>query len=100
MTSLVQPAYHTRLGNARLEPVVPRVVRPARSLVSRLMVALGAWSRRMAEERADAQYLAAAMDDPRLMADLRRALDEGDPALAAPARATIARYRRAETRIA
>ncbi len=65
----------------------------ARKLALRLVSALDAWSQRVAQKRADARYLAAAMEDPRIMADLQRALDEGDEALAAPARAAMARYR-------
>lgn len=99
MSSLVRPAYQWHLGNARRGPVAPHAAQSSqRSAASRLVSALKAWSQRMARERADARYLAAAMDDPRLMADLRRALDEGDPALAVPARAAMARYRRAEMR--
>lgn len=65
----------------------------ARKLALRLVSALDVWSQRVAQRRADARYLAAAMEDPRVMADLQRALDEGDEALAAPARAAMARYR-------
>ena len=64
----------------------------ARKLALRTVAALDAWSQRVARQRADARYLAVAMEDPRIMADLQRALDQGDQALAAPARAAMARY--------
>ncbi|MGH8819894.1 MAG: hypothetical protein ACREWJ_01185 [Rhodoferax sp.] len=64
----------------------------ARRLALRTVAALDAWSQRVARARADARYLAVAMDDPRIMADLQRALDEGEQSLAAPERATLARY--------
>ena len=63
----------------------------ARKLAVRAVAALDAWSQHVAEEHADTRYLAAAMEDPRIMADLRRALDDGDLTLTAPARAEIAR---------
>ena len=64
----------------------------ARSLALRLVRSLDAWSQRVARARADARYMASAMEDPRVMADLQRALDAGDETQAAPARAAMARY--------
>jgi hypothetical protein len=65
----------------------------ARKLAVRTVAALDAWSQRVARQRADARFLAAAMNDPRIMADLQRALDRGDQLMATPARETLARYR-------
>lgn len=90
MTSLVQSAYHAHLGGARNESAARQS--GAKGFTAMLRAALGAWSQRMARQRADARLLAAAMEDPRVMADLQRAVDEADPALAASARASIARY--------
>ncbi len=67
----------------------------ARKLAVRAVAVLNAWSQHVAEDRADTRYLAAAMEDPRIMADLQRTLDKGDrgdPALSAHARARMARY--------
>ncbi len=64
----------------------------ARKLAVRAVAALDAWSQHVAEERADARYLASAMEDPSIMADLQRTLDKGDPELSARARAKMARY--------
>ena len=64
----------------------------ARKVALRMVAALDAWSQHMTEERADARYLASAMEDPSIMADLQRTLDNGDPELSARARAKMARY--------
>ncbi|TAM39207.1 MAG: hypothetical protein EPN61_12655 [Burkholderiaceae bacterium] len=48
----------------------------ARKLAVRAVAGLDAWSQRVALARADARYLALAKEDPRIMADLQRALDQ------------------------
>ncbi|MEO6972030.1 MAG: hypothetical protein ABI135_01215 [Rhodoferax sp.] len=48
----------------------------ARKLAVRTVAGLDAWSQRVALAHADARYLALAKDDPRIMADLQRALDQ------------------------
>lgn len=90
MTSLVQSAYQVHLGSTRRESVARKG--STKGFTAMLKAALGTWSQRVARQRADARFLAAAMEDPRVMADLQRAMDEADPALAASARAGIARY--------
>ena len=65
----------------------------ARKLAVRAVAALDTWSQHVAEDHADARYLASAMEDPRVLADLQRTLDEGDLELSALARAKMARYR-------
>ena len=46
----------------------------ARKLASRVVARLDAWSYRVARARADARFLEAAQNDPRVMADLRTAV--------------------------
>ena len=65
----------------------------ARKLAVRAVAALDAWSQHVAEDHADTRYLAAAMEDPRIMADLQHTLDKGDPDLSARGRAKMARYK-------
>lgn len=65
----------------------------ARNLAARTVAALDAWSRTLAEARADIRMWEAARTDPRVMSDLRVAMarqevaaDEAPAAVAAPAR--------------
>ena len=54
----------------------------ARRLASRVVARLDAWSYRVARARADARFLEAAQNDPRIMADLQAALSrqgDGEP---------------------
>ncbi len=67
----------------------------ARSLAQRMVVGLNAWSRRVAQSRADARLWEIARTDPRVMADLQAALsrstDEADQATAAAFNTRLAR---------
>lgn len=55
-----------------------------RRLASRMMVGLDAWSQRVAKARADARFLEAARNDPRVMAELQAALSRQDVEVALP----------------
>lgn len=67
----------------------------ARSLAQRMVAGLNAWSRRVAQSRADARLWEIARTDPRVMADLQAALsrstDEADQASALALKARLAR---------
>ena len=67
----------------------------ARSLAQRMVAGLNAWSRRVAQSRADARLWEIARTDPRIMADLQAALSRGtdaaDQAIAATFTTRLAR---------
>jgi len=69
----------------------------ARNAAARVKAGLDAWSRSLAEARADQRLWQAAKNDPRVMADLQMALQRAsDAELAAPV-APVAKAERAES---
>lgn len=59
----------------------------ARRLAARTIAGLDAWSQRVARARADARFLEAARNDPRVMAELQAALSRQDADVAQPSQA-------------
>lgn len=72
----------------------------ARKLAARAVAALDAWSQRVARSRADARFIEAARNDPRIMADLQTAMSRQSAdelaALSPRVMAAVTRLSRAE----
>ncbi|WP_210411669.1 hypothetical protein [Rhodoferax sediminis] len=59
----------------------------ARSLAVRMVAGLDAWSQRVARARADARFMEAAQNDPRIMAELQAALSRQEAEVGLPTQA-------------
>lgn len=59
----------------------------ARKLAARMVAGLDAWSQRVARARADARFMEAAQNDPRIMAELQAALSRLDADVELPTQA-------------
>ena len=62
----------------------------ARKLAVRAVAGLDAWSQRVARARADARFMEAAQNDPRIMAELQAALSRQEAEVGLPTQATQA----------